>query len=82
MKASTPNIDLSYYKGLLKDQSAVEQAEKVLREFKAVDYDVKKWDDAVSTFESKAVSGVQFGQSRNVESLGGYIGRYEGISNA
>lgn len=41
---------------MLKDQRAVEQAEKVLREFKAVDYDVKKWNDAVSTFETKAVS--------------------------
>jgi len=27
-----------------------------LAEFKPVDYDVKKWDDAVTAFEGKAVS--------------------------
>jgi hypothetical protein len=40
----------------LKDQSAIQNAEKVLAEFKAVDYDVSKFNDAVSTFEAKAVS--------------------------
>jgi hypothetical protein len=47
---------LSHYKSILKDQSAVAHAEKVLADFKAVDYDVSKWNDAVSAFESKAVS--------------------------
>ncbi len=56
LKASTPQIDLSYYKNILKDATAINQAEKVLKEFKPVDYDVKKWDDAVAAFESKAVS--------------------------
>jgi len=56
LRASTPNIDLSAYRSILKDQSAVQQAEKVLADFKPVDYDVKKWDDAVSAFEGKAVS--------------------------
>ena len=57
LKASTPNIDLAYYKNILKDATVISQAEKVLNEFKPVDYDVKKWDDAVSAFEAKAVSG-------------------------
>jgi F-type H+-transporting ATPase subunit d len=34
----------------------VQEAERVLREFKAVDYDVKKWDGVVEAFEGKAVS--------------------------
>jgi len=47
---------LSHYRSILKDQSAIAHAEKVLADFKAVDYDVSKWNDAVSAFESKAVS--------------------------
>ena len=48
---------------MLKDQSAVAHAEKVLADFKAVDYDVSKWNDAVSAFETKAVS-IRFEEAR------------------
>jgi len=48
---------------VLKDQSAVAHAEKVLADFKAVDYDVSKWNDAVSAFETKAVS-IRFEEAR------------------
>lgn len=56
LKATTPEIDLSHYKSILKDQSAVQNAEKVLREFKPVDYDLSKWNGVVDAFEGKAVS--------------------------
>jgi F-type H+-transporting ATPase subunit d len=59
LKATTPEIDLSHYKGLLKDQSAVQNAEKVLREFKAVDYDVTKFNSAVDAFKGKAVEAAK-----------------------
>ena len=59
MKAGAVNIDLSHYKSLLKDQSAVNAAEKVLREFKPVDYDVSKWDQAVDSFQGKAVQAAK-----------------------
>ncbi|KAK1925063.1 hypothetical protein DB88DRAFT_487778 [Papiliotrema laurentii] len=59
LKASTPQIDLSHYRNILKDTTAIAQAEKVLAEFKAVDYDVKKWDEAVASFESKAVTAAK-----------------------
>lgn len=36
----------------------MQQVEKALKEFKPVDYDVKKWDSAVQAFQTKAVSGV------------------------
>ena len=47
---------MSHYKSILKDQSAVQNAEKVLREFKPVDYDLSKWNGVVDAFEGKAVS--------------------------
>lgn len=56
LKATTPSIDLSHYKSVLKDQQAVQLAEKVLGEFKPVDYDVSKWNGVVEAFEGKAVS--------------------------
>jgi F-type H+-transporting ATPase subunit d len=43
----------------LKDQSAVQNAEKVLREFKPVDYDLSKWNGVVDAFEGKAVAAAK-----------------------
>lgn len=37
----------------------MQAAEKVLREFKAVDYDVSKWDQAVDSFQGKAVQAAK-----------------------
>ena len=56
IKSTIPEIDLSHYRSVLKDQQAVAQAEKVLGEFKPVDYDVSKWNGVVEAFEGKAVS--------------------------
>ena len=47
---------MGHYRSVLKDQSAISQAEKVLSDFKAVDYDVSKWNGVVEAFEGKAVS--------------------------
>ena len=43
----------------MKDQSAVQNAEKVLREFKPVDYDLSKWNGVVDAFEGKAVAAAK-----------------------
>ena len=59
MKTGATQIDLEHYKSTLKDQSAVQAAEKVLREFKAVNYDVSKWDQAVDSFQGKAVQAAK-----------------------
>ena len=59
LKTGATTIDLDHYKSILKDQSAVTAAEKVLREFKAVDYDVAKWDQAVDSFQGKAVAAAK-----------------------
>ncbi|KAK6903154.1 hypothetical protein I203_108417 [Kwoniella mangroviensis CBS 8507] len=59
LKATVPRIDLSHYKSVLKDQQAVSLAEKVLKDFKAVDYDVAKWNEVVGAFEGKAVAAAK-----------------------
>ncbi|KAK8869606.1 hypothetical protein IAR55_000173 [Kwoniella newhampshirensis] len=59
LKATVPQIDLSHYKSVLKDQQAVSLAEKTLKEFKAVDYDVSKWNGVVEAFEGKAVAAAK-----------------------
>lgn len=51
-----PQLDLSHYKSILKNASAVEAAEKALSSFKPVDYDVAKWNKVVEGFEAKAVA--------------------------
>lgn len=56
LKSTMPQLDLSHYKSILKNASAVEAAEKALSTFKPVDYDVSKWDKVVDAFEQKAVS--------------------------
>ncbi|ORY28274.1 hypothetical protein BCR39DRAFT_535232 [Naematelia encephala] len=59
IKSSIPELDLSSYKSVLKDQQAVQLAEKVLSEFKPVDYDVTQWNKAVEAFETKAIQAAK-----------------------
>jgi F-type H+-transporting ATPase subunit d len=66
LKASATEIDLDRYRAVLKDQSAVQNAEKILRDFKPVDYDVSKWDQAVDKFQGKAVAAAK----ETVEKIG------------
>ena len=56
LKSTIPTIDMTHYKNILRDQTAVSQVEKVLGEFKPVDYDLGKWNGVVEAFEGKAVS--------------------------
>jgi F-type H+-transporting ATPase subunit d len=46
---------LGHYKTVLKDQRAVQEAEKALSAFKPVGYEVDKWNGVVEAFEGKAV---------------------------
>jgi hypothetical protein len=56
LKAEKTDVDLSYYKSTLKNQSVVSQAEKILKDFKPVTYDVASQLKAIDAFEAKAVS--------------------------
>ncbi len=58
LRSTIPAIDMSHYRSVLRDQSAVGQVEKVLGDFKPVDYDLGKWNGVVEAFQGKAVSAV------------------------
>jgi len=48
-------VDFGHYRSILKNQAVVEQAEKLLKEFKPVSYDVAAHVKAIEAFETKAV---------------------------
>ncbi|KAI0959289.1 hypothetical protein AcW1_004153 [Taiwanofungus camphoratus] len=54
--ASQPaTVDLEHYRSVLKNKAVVDEAEKILRDFKPVTYDVSAHIKAIETFEAKAV---------------------------
>jgi F-type H+-transporting ATPase subunit d len=48
-------VDLTHYRSILKNEGIVDDAEKLLNEFKPVTYDVNAHVKAIETFEAKAV---------------------------
>ena len=48
-------MDLAHYRSVLKNKGIVDEAEKILREFKPITYDVSTHVKAIETFETKAV---------------------------
>ncbi|KAI0079764.1 ATP synthase d subunit [Panus rudis PR-1116 ss-1] len=57
--AQPTTVDLEHYRSVLKNKSIVDEAEKILKEFKPVTYDVNAHLKAIETFESKAVAKAQ-----------------------
>ena len=54
--ASQPTtVDLAHYRSVLKNKAIVDEAEKLLKDFKPVTYDVNTHIKAIETFEAKAV---------------------------
>jgi F-type H+-transporting ATPase subunit d len=55
--ASQPTaVDIAHYRSVLKNQAIVDEAEKILKDFKPVTYDVGAYLNAIDAFEAKAVS--------------------------
>ncbi|KAL9931312.1 hypothetical protein V8E36_009822 [Tilletia maclaganii] len=55
LKEQRTDVDFSHYRNLLKNQDVVAQAEKILKDFKPVTYDVNAHLKAIDAFEAKAV---------------------------
>jgi F-type H+-transporting ATPase subunit d len=55
LNAQPTTIDLAHYRSVLKNRGIVDEAEKILREFKPITYDVSTHVKAIETFETKAV---------------------------
>lgn len=56
LKHERTDVDVAHYKSILKNQDVVNQAEKILKDFKPVTYDVAAQLKAIDAFEAKAVS--------------------------
>ena len=57
--ASQPTtVDLAHYRSIIKNKAIVDEAEKLLNDFKPVTYDVNTHIKAIETFETKAVCGM------------------------
>lgn len=59
LKHQRTDVDIAHYKSVLKNQEVISQAEKVLRDFKPVTYDVSAQLKAIDAFEAKAVEAAQ-----------------------
>ncbi|KAF8495165.1 mitochondrial ATP synthase [Russula emetica] len=56
LNAQPTTIDLAHYRSVLKNKGIVNEAEKILREFKPITYDVSTHVKAIETFETKAIA--------------------------
>lgn len=50
------SVDLAKYRSTLKNQAIVDEADKIMKGFKPVTYEVKEMVKAIEAFEGKAVS--------------------------
>lgn len=55
LSAQPTSVDFSHYRSVLKNKAIVDEAEKILKEFKPVTYDVNAHVKVIETFEAKAV---------------------------
>jgi len=55
LNAQPTTVDLAHYRSVLKNKAIVDEADKILRDFKPVTYDVGAHIKAIETFETKAV---------------------------
>lgn len=49
-------VDFAHYRSVLKNKAIVDEAEKLLKDFKPVTYDVNAQVKAIEAFEAQAVS--------------------------
>jgi F-type H+-transporting ATPase subunit d len=54
-------VDFAHYRSVLKNKAVVDDAEKLLKDFKPVTYDVNAHVNAIETFEVKAVCVIFWG---------------------
>ncbi|KAI0685989.1 ATP synthase d subunit [Cytidiella melzeri] len=55
LESQPATVDLSHYRSVLKNKAIVDEAEKILKEYKPVTYDVTAHIKAIETFETKAI---------------------------
>ena len=55
LKSQPTEVDFAHYRSVLKNQAVVDEAEKIIQNFKPVTYDVSAHVKAIEAFEAKAV---------------------------
>ncbi|KAF8760946.1 Tetraspanin family [Rhizoctonia solani] len=63
-------VNIAHYRSVLKNQAVVDEAERILREFKPVSYDVNEHVKAIEAFEAKAVAKAEETSVKIDEELG------------
>jgi len=56
LNAQPTTVDVAHYRSVLKNKAIVDEAEKILRDFKPVTYDVNAHVKVIETFETKAIA--------------------------
>lgn len=56
LSSQPTTVDIAHYRTVLKNKAIVDEAEKILKDFKPVTYDVTTHVKAIEVFEAKAVS--------------------------
>ncbi|KAF8592472.1 ATP synthase d subunit [Ramaria rubella] len=82
LSAQPTTIDISYYRSVLKNQAVVDEAERTLKEFKPVTYDVQAHIKAIEAFEATAVAKAQETSQRIDEELKDLQATLENIEQA
>ena len=49
-------MDIPHYRSVLKNKAIVDEADKIMKDFKPITYDVSSHLKAIETFKAKAVS--------------------------
>jgi len=56
LSSQPTTVDFTHYRSILKNQNIINEAEKLLKDFKPVTYDVSTHVKAIEAFEQKAAS--------------------------
>jgi len=59
LRSQPTTVDIAHYRSILRNQAVVEEAERSLKAFKPVTYDVQAHVKAIEAFETKAVARAQ-----------------------
>lgn len=60
-------VDFAHYRSVLRNTAIVDEAEKLLKDFKPITYDVNGHIKAIETFEAKAVSRHDFANCMSLD---------------
>ncbi|KAF8342149.1 ATP synthase d subunit [Cantharellus anzutake] len=82
LKGQPTTVDIAKYRSTLRNQEIVAEAEKLLKEFRPVTYDVNTHVKAIETFEAKALAEAQSAAAKVDEELAKLQATLENIQQA